>query len=166
MKLDDVEAILRALNDAHARYLLVGGLAVVAHGYVRYTADVDIVLQLERENVLRAMAALDIIGYRPLVPVTGSDFADEGLRENWIKEKNMIVFQMVNPNRQSTRLDIFVAEPFGFPEQYAAARWEDVAGVRVPVVQYSELLRLKRAAGRPRDLIDIEQLELISKPDE
>jgi hypothetical protein len=109
---------------------------------------------------------LDAIGYRPLVQVKSSDFADAGLRENWIKEKNMVVFQMLNPSRQSTRLGIFVAEPFGFPEQYAAARWEDVAGVRVPVVQYSELLRLKRAAGRPRDLIDIEQLELMSKSDE
>ena len=61
MKLADVEAILRALNDANVRYLIVGGLAVVAHGYVRYTADVDIVLDLERENTLRAMKALDEI---------------------------------------------------------------------------------------------------------
>ena len=55
MKLADVEAILRALNDADVRYLIVGGLAVVAHGYVRYTADVDLVLDLERDNALRAM---------------------------------------------------------------------------------------------------------------
>jgi len=67
MKLADVEAIVRALNGAHVRYLIVGGLAVVAHGYPRLTVDVDIVLNLERENVLRAMRALEVIGYRPLV---------------------------------------------------------------------------------------------------
>jgi len=50
MKLADVAAILRALNDADVRYLIVGGLAVIAHGYVRYTADLDIVLRLERET--------------------------------------------------------------------------------------------------------------------
>ena len=54
MRLQDIEAIVGALNGAEARYLIVGGLAVVAHGYVRATVDMDIVLQLERENVLRA----------------------------------------------------------------------------------------------------------------
>ena len=86
MKLADVEAILRALNDAEVRYLIVGGLAVVAHGYVRATVDMDIVLHLERENVLRAMAALKEIGYRPLVPVEAADFADEQRRKLWRDE--------------------------------------------------------------------------------
>ena len=96
MKLADVEAILRTLNNAEAQYLIVDGLAVVAHGYVRYTADVDIVLHLERENILRAMNALEAIGYRPLVPVKATDFADGAARRSWIQEKNMIVFQMRN----------------------------------------------------------------------
>ena len=161
MKLADVEAILRALNDANVRYLIVGGLAVVAHGYVRYTADVDIVLDLERENTLRAMKALAEIGYRPLLPVDASEFADEEKRRTWITEKNMLVFQMRNPDRESTRLDIFVAEPFVFTEEFAQAKWEEVAGIRAPVLRYSELIRLKRSSGRPEDLIDIERLELM-----
>jgi hypothetical protein len=161
MKLADVEAILGALNDAEVRYLIVGGLAVVAHGYVRYTADVDIVLDLERDNALRAMKALDAIAYRPLVPVAATDFADEEKRRVWIREKNMIVFQMRNPDRESTRLDIFVKEPFAFTEEFAQAKWEEVAGIRAPVLRYDELIRLKRSSGRPQDLIDIDQLELM-----
>ncbi len=50
MKVDDIRTILRALNDADVRYLIVGGLAVVAHGYVRFTQDIDLVIQLEREK--------------------------------------------------------------------------------------------------------------------
>jgi predicted nucleotidyltransferase len=161
MKLADVEAILRALNDAEVRYLIVGGLAVVAHGYVRYTADLDIVLDLERDNALRAMKALDAIAYRPLVPVDATDFADEEKRRVWIREKNMLVFQMRNPDRESTRLDIFVKEPFAFTEEFAQAKWEEVAGIRAPVLRYDELIRLKRSSGRPQDLIDIDQLELM-----
>jgi hypothetical protein len=161
MKLADVEAILRALNDADVRYLIVGGLAVVAHGYVRYTADLDIVLDLERDNALRAMKALDAIAYRPLVPVDATDFADEEKRRVWIREKNMLVFQMRNPDRESTRLDIFVKEPFAFTEEFAQAKWEEVAGIRAPVLRYDELIRLKRSSGRPQDLIDIDQLELM-----
>jgi len=161
MKLADVEAILRALNDADLRYLIVGGLAVVAHGYVRYTADVGIVLDLERDNALRAMNALDAIAYRPLVPVDAADFADEEKRRVWIREKNMLVFQMRNPDRESTRLDIFVQEPFAFAEEFAQAKWEEVAGIRAPILRYDELIRLKRSSGRPQDLIDIDQLELM-----
>src|SRR5438034_1868205 len=124
MKLADVEAILRALNDAEVRYLIVGGLAVAAHGYVRATVDIDIVLNLERENVIRAMNALEQIGYQPLVPVKATDFADNEKRRIWQVEKNMIVFQMRNPNRESTRLVIFVTEPFIFAEELAQAKWE------------------------------------------
>jgi len=62
MKVDDIRTIFRALNDADVHYLIVGGLAVVAHGYVRFTQDIDLVIQLERENVLRAMNALTAIG--------------------------------------------------------------------------------------------------------
>ena len=163
MKLADVEAILRALNDAEVRYLIVGGLAVVAHGYVRATVDVDIVLNLEESNARRAMAALTAIGYRPLVPVNALDFANAKTRKQWQEEKHMIVFQLRNPDRDSTRLDIFVAEPFSFSDELAQAKWEDVAGIRVPVLCLERLLQMKRESGRPQDLADVEQLSLIAK---
>ena len=50
MKLDSVEQIFQALNSAGVRYLVAGGLAVNAHGYLRFTKDVDFVLQLQDEN--------------------------------------------------------------------------------------------------------------------
>jgi len=64
--------------------------------------------------VLRAMNALTAIGYRPLIPVDAAQFAGETLRKQWRDEKGMIVFQMLNPHRESTRIDIFVTEPFVF----------------------------------------------------
>jgi hypothetical protein len=63
-----VEAIVRALNAADAQYLIVGGLAVNAHGYVRLTRDVDIVLQLDPANFSRALSALFDIGYQMSIP--------------------------------------------------------------------------------------------------
>ena len=158
MKLADVEAILRALNDAEVRYLIVGGLAVVAHGYVRYTADVDIVLDLKSENALRAIKALEAIGYRPLAPVDAADFANAELRKKWHEEKGMLVFQMLNGNRPETRLDLFVTEPFDFDREFAAAKWEEVASVKAPVLQVASLIAMKKQVGRSQDLVDVEQL--------
>ena len=163
MKLADVEAILRSLNDAEVRYLIVGGLAVVAHGYVRATMDIDIVLGLEESNARHAMEALTAIGYRPLAPVDALDFANPELRRTWHTEKNMIVFQMRHPDRDSTRLDIFVEEPFPFSDELAKAKWETVAGIRAPVLRLERLLQMKRESGRPQDLADVEQLILIAR---
>ncbi len=73
----------------------------------------------------------------------------------------MIVFQMRHPNRDSTRLDLFVAEPFSFTEELAQAKWEEVAGIRVPVLRLDRLLQMKRESGRPQDLADVDQLTLI-----
>lgn len=166
MRRVDAEAIFKALNDANVRYLVVGGLAVIAHGHVRLTVDIDIVVHLDQENVMRAMKALDAIGYQPLVPVKATDFADEQKRQIWIDEKNMIVFQMRHSDPNSTRLDIFVSEPFSFVDEYKRAHWDEIEGVRVPVVCYDALIELKRRSGRTQDLLDIEHLKAIVEGEE
>ena len=163
MKLDDIRTIFRALNDADVHYLIVGGLAVVAHGYVRFTQDIDMVIQLERENVLRAMNALTAIGYRPLIPVDAAQFADERLRQQWRDEKGMIVFQMLNPERESTRIDIFVTEPFAFEEEFERAKRHKWGDLQAPVLRIEALIAMKQAAGRPQDLADAALLRDIVK---
>ena len=76
MEKHSVDAIVGALNMANVRYLVAGGLAVVAHGYVRFTADVDLIVDLEPANVMRAVASLESLGYRPRAPVAFGEFAD------------------------------------------------------------------------------------------
>ena len=153
-----VDSIFRALNEANVRYLVVGGMAVIAHGYVRFTKDLDVVIGLESENVERALVALDSIRYRPLVPVTQLAFADPIQRERWINEKHMIVFQMLDIDEPKTRLDIFVREPFDFADEYAQAFWQKYRGQDVPFVRRDTLFKMKRESGRPHDLVDIDQI--------
>ncbi len=62
MKKTSFETIARALNAAHVPFPVVGGIAVIHHGYGRATKDVDLVVQLERETILRAFQALEEIG--------------------------------------------------------------------------------------------------------
>ena len=155
-----LEQIFRTLNEAGARYLVAGGLAVVAHGFVRFTNDVDIVLDLEEDNCLRALPALGKLGYRPLVPVGIEEFASAESRRSWAKEKGAKVFHLFSDDHPQTRIDLFLESPFDFDEAYERCHWQEAGeGVRVPFVGLDELIAMKSQAGRPQDRIDVEKLE-------
>jgi hypothetical protein len=74
------EELLRALAAAEVRYVLVGGVAVILHGVPRTTADVDLVLDLEVDNVRRFIDAVGALGYVPRAPVPAIQLADPEAR--------------------------------------------------------------------------------------
>lgn len=161
MKLASFEFIVRALEDAGVRYLVAGGLAVNAHGYLRLTKDVDFVVQLVPVNIERTFAALRTLDYRPTVPITVEQFADAALRASWIKDKGMQVLQFWSERHIETPVDVFVSEPFPFEEEYQRALVKPLHGaIRVRFVSIPTLIRMKEAAGRPQDRIDIEHLRM------
>jgi hypothetical protein len=160
MEVRSIEIIVRSLNAAKVQYLIVGGLAVGAHGYNRLTVDVDLVIGLEPDNIKRALHALQSAGWRMSIPVTAEDFADPKLRESWRKTKGMIVLKLWSDEHRRTPVDIFVYEPFDFKKEFARAKWESVAGkTRAPIVAYKTLLAMKKSAGREKDLLDIKALK-------
>ncbi|MDQ6862088.1 MAG: nucleotidyl transferase AbiEii/AbiGii toxin family protein [Verrucomicrobiota bacterium] len=161
MEVRSVEAIVRALGDAKVRYLIVGGVAVNAHGFVRLTRDLDIVLALDPANAALGLRTLLGIGYQLSVPGgTPEDFANRDVRENWRHAKQMIVLKLWSDEHRRTPIDIFVYEPFDFSAESArASLFEVCPGVPAPVVSLPTLLEMKRTAGRPQDLIDITELQ-------
>lgn len=161
MKLASFEAIVRVLNEAGVRYLVAGGLAVNAHGYLRFTKDADFVIQLIPDNIARTFAALQTLGYKPLAPVTAEQFADRATREGWIRDKNMQVLQLWSDSHRETSIDIFVQEPFSFDEEYRKALIKPLYGsIEVRFVSIPTLIMMKEAAGREQDRIDIEHLRM------
>ena len=76
MRLSTLESVFEALNQACARYLVAGGVAVNLHGYQRMTADLDLVIKLDDNNIKKTLTALKLLGYSPIIPVTANDFAD------------------------------------------------------------------------------------------
>ncbi len=157
----EVQQIVEALNNAHVRYVVAGGLAVIAHGYLRLTMDIDLVIDLERDNLLRGLNVLEKVGYKPRLPVTNEQFVNAQTRESWIKDKNMMVYPLWNPSEANGMvIDVFVKCPFDFADEYAKAKWMEIdGGPRVPFVGLDCLLRMKEIAARPKDLVDIEYLE-------
>ena len=94
MEVRSIESIVRALNDARVDYLVVGGLAVNLHGFVRLTRGVDLVIRLTPENTAKGLRALLNIGYQMQIPEKPEAFADAVTRERWRQEKNMIVLKL------------------------------------------------------------------------
>ena len=158
MKLASFDALVSALHEAGVRYLIAGGLAVNAHGYLRFTKDIDVVVRLAPDNIERAFAVLRDLGYRPLVPVTAAQFADATTRERWVRDKGMQVLQFWSDAHRETPVDMFVQEPFDFEDEYRRSLAKPLGRIEVRFVTIPTLIRMKQAAGRPQDRIDIEYL--------
>lgn len=162
MSAGDFDLIFAVLQRAGVRYLVVGGVAVVLHGHPRFTADLDLVVALDPENARAAIEALGALGYRPRAPVSGALFADPEARRRWIDEKGLTVFSLWSPEHPATEVDLFVQEPFPFEPAWSRALIADLGTVQVPVASLEDLVALKRAAGRPKDLEDVRALEAIA----
>jgi hypothetical protein len=162
MRLSSFEAIIAALNDAGVRYLVAGGLAVNAHGYLRFTHDVDLVIALLSENIFPAFAALTKLGYKPLVPIRVEQFADEQTRRRLIAEKGMTVLSLHSEEHREAPVDIFVEFPFDFDAEYRRSLIGEIGpGLHARFVSLETLIAMKDKAGRPRDLDDVHHLRWI-----
>lgn len=162
MKIETLRAILHLLNHAGVRYLIAGGVAVNIHGYQRMTHDLDLVIHLEKNNILTALRALSELNYQPNIPVNMEDFADPDKRREWIQSKHMKVFSLVSEAHPETTLDIFAEEPFDFETEYQKATSVDLdRDLCVRVVSVSSLIEMKKQADRDRDRDDIQHLRWI-----
>jgi len=153
--------LFKALNEANVQYIVVGGLATVLHGYARFTADVDLVINLNKAEAVKAINVFTSIGLKPRAPVDPMQFTDKAIRESWINDKNMLVFSFFDPDNPLMVLDVFIREPFPFEEMIKRIVQMDFGDITVPVCAINDLIEMKKKAGRPKDLEDIKYLESV-----
>lgn len=155
------EPILEALNRNRVRYVIVGGVAVVLHGHARLTADLDLAVDLSPAEAKNAIDTLVGLGFKPRAPVDPSGFADPEMRARWMAEQGMQVFSMWDPANPMRSVDLFVDNPVDFESLWGRSELVSLAGTTARVASIPDLIQLKRLAGRPVDLLDIEALEAI-----
>ncbi|GMV96607.1 MAG: hypothetical protein HRF43_15165 [Phycisphaerae bacterium] len=145
----DCKELLRDLSDAGVRFLVVGAHAVSFHTEPRYTKDFDIWVDPAPANVSRLLAALRAFG-APLSGLSAADFADPDT-----------VFQMgVEPQR----IDILMGvEGLDFEKAWRNRIRTTYGGTVVFVLSRADLIRTKRAVGRPVDLLDVQRLREAGK---
>ncbi len=140
----DLIDLLVAFADANVDYLLVGGQAVALHGVPRFTKDADLWLRDTPANIAHAEQALLAFG-APLATVNAL-LSAEGLDVVWM-------------GHPPARIDLMKQVPGGdFERAFGSRHLFEVRTVSVSCIGKEELITLKRASGRPQDLLDAEHL--------
>lgn len=141
----DFREILSELSGQQAEFLVVGAYALAGHGLPRATGDIDIWIRPTAENAARVWRALAAFG-APLKTLAIEDLTTPG-----------VFFQIGIPPR---RIDILTAiDGVEFEEAWASHFVCRIDDMKLPVLGRSDLIRNKRAAGRPKDLVDLAWLE-------
>src|SRR4030066_1689889 len=117
MKKDlDFQSIFRELNKIGVDYLVVGGLAVNFHGVPRMTYDIDLMILLEPENILKLVTKLTQWGYKPKIPIDPTGLADETKRNSWVQEKGMKALNFYSEILPIGEIDILIDSPIPYGE--------------------------------------------------
>ena len=141
----DFNEFLRLLNAEGVEYLLIGGYAVGHYGFPRATADMDIWIAIHPDTAKRMVSTLLKFGFRP-----------DQIDEETFLEKGRIIRMGVPPLRIEVLNDISGVE---FAECYGRRNVVNIDGTSVPLISLEDLKRNKKAAGRYKDLEDLENLK-------
>lgn len=140
----DFKELLSLFKKHKVRYLIVGGYAVMRYTEPRFTKDLDLLVGVDEGNPEAVYNALKEFG-APLAGLTASDFAAEGY-----------FYQMGRP---PLRVDVLISVPgINFSDAWERRETLEVAGVEMHFISKLDLIKSKEAAGRPQDLLDLENL--------
>jgi predicted nucleotidyltransferase len=139
----DFKEFIESLNKNDVRYVVIGGYAVVYHGYVRSTNDIDIWVDIHEDNINKILKALDDFGFSSL-NLKAQDFSP-----------NQIIQLGFPPNR----IDL-ISTPAGvdFDTCYDTREQVIIDDITVNFINLENLIKAKKASNRTRDLADIEEL--------
>jgi len=146
----DIESLFKSLNARRARYVVIGAAAFPVHGYARATLDVDLLIEATPDNAKRVRNALLDFGY---------DLTD--VSEAELLEKKVLIRQYV----LETDIHPFVAGA-EFEGVWQRRVEDRIGNTPVTFASLDDLIRMKEAAGRPKDLEDLKALRRIRERDD
>lgn len=150
----DARALFKALAHHDVEYLTIGGIAIQAYGGQRLTQDLDVAIAASTENVTRLADALRNLDARILGP--------DGRRSRSVPSAQLLgsseQWHLITVHGP---LDIITlpAHLGSFADMRARAHEVPLGDLSIPIAHRGDLLKMKRAAGRPQDLADIRLLE-------
>lgn len=142
---EDFAEFASLLEKAGVRYLIVGGYSVALHGFPRYTGDIDFFVAISRENAAKLVRVFEDFG-----------FGDLGLREEDFSQPDYVV----EIGREPRKIQVLTGiDGVDFEAAWNNHVVEKVSGMKLKFIGKHELILNKRAVGRPKDQIDLLELE-------
>lgn len=146
----DWRGFFEALLAARVEFVVIGALALAAHAEPRYTEDLDVLVRPVRNNGVRLRKALATFGFADVAP-KAEEITD--LDRVWML------------GRKPLRIDILTGiSGVSWKQAWGGHIEVEVDGLTLPVIGREELIANKRAAGRPKDLLDLALLARTAKP--
>lgn len=149
--------VVKALNKKGVDYALAGGYAVALHGAVRATVDIDLVINISMDSFQKSESALNSIGLKSRLPVSGKDVFN--FRKEYIENKNMIAWNFINPANPSELVDIIITEDLS----NISTKNIEVFEVNISLISLKDLIRMKERTDRPQDIEDVKTLRKLVK---
>ena len=144
---EDFQDFIKSINNANVKYVLVGGYSVIFHGFPRTTGDLDIFVEVSKENYQNINKAFFEFG------LSVFDMTEE----NFLFNKNITVFSF---GRAPVSIEILKEiSGLSFEEVYVNAIDAEIEEIPVKVIQLKDLIKNKKASGRAKDLNDLENLD-------
>jgi hypothetical protein len=145
----DLREFIVLLNSHEVEYLIVGGHAVAFHGHPRYTGDIDFLIRTTPANAARVLQVLQVFGFGAL-----------GIVERDLLEAGRVVQLGQPPNRVDLLTSVSGVD---FESAWSSRVQTTMDDQPVNLIGWDELLRNKRASGRPKDLADLEKLLAVAR---
>ena len=149
---------LQALVDDTVEFVLVGGMAVQLHGYLRMTYDIDLVLAMNDANLGRFIDVATRFGLKPIIPVPIESLKNSALVDQWHREKGMLAFALREPGAGGSAVDVLVRPDVSYEVLASQAVEGKLFDRVIKIASIDHLLEMKRIANRPKDLLDIAAL--------
>ena len=141
------------MSDAGVRYAVVGGHAVALHGAVRGTVDVDIALTWNKKALRITEQTLSDLGLVSRLPVSAEDVFL--FRDEYIKNRNLIGWNFYNPDNLTEQVDVVI----NYDLKGKKLKRIETAASTINILNIRDLIKMKKASGRPQDIEDVKALE-------
>lgn len=154
--------ILREFQKQRVKYIIVGGIAVNLLGSLRSTANIDMLVEMSDENLVKIVRILKDKGYRLKQPLDPMGIANSKIRQDWVKNKHMKAFNFYKESGLK-EVDIVVESPVSYEQAKEDVVLIKVNNITLPVISIDKLIEMKRNAGRDLDKLDIGELKRIKR---
>ena len=151
----DYLGIFEQLHKHQVKYLLCGGLAVNIYGIPRMTADIDIILDFDKENLKQFEICIVNEFYQSQLPISLSLLSTQHERIKLIKEKNLIALSYFNTRGNVMSMDVLIDVPLNFADMWERKTTRTLDEITIHIVSVNDLIKLKEYSNRKQDLDDI-----------